>query len=162
MTTTLDQLKVWMEVAYENEQIEFKEAREQFDHDKLVKYCVALANEGGGKLILGVTNRRPRNVVGTKSFQNPKKIEIALYDTLKIHIESEELIHPDGRVVIFHIPSRPVGTALNYQGSYYMRVGDELVAMTWDKIKQIIAENSSAFLSQAAVAHIDSDEVVSL
>ncbi len=160
--TTLDQLKVWMEVPYENEHIEFKEAKEQYDQDKLIKYCVALANEGGGKLILGVTNRRPRNVVGTNAFQNPKKIEVTLYDTLKIHIESEELIHPDGRVVIFHIPSRPVGTALNYQGSYYMRVGDELVAMTWDKIKQIVAEDTSAFLSQIAMTDLDAENVVSL
>lgn len=161
MPATLDQLKIWMEVPYENENIEFKEAKEQFDRDKLIRYCVALANEGGGKLILGVTNRRPRHVVGTKAFNNPKKIEITLYDTLKIHIESEELTHPDGRVLIFHVPSRPVGAALNYQGSYYMRVGDELVAMTWDKIKQIAAEDSSVFLSQVAMTGLDAEKVVS-
>ncbi len=161
MTTTADQLKVWMNVPYENENIEFKEAKEQFDHDKLIRYCVALANEGGGKLILGVTNRRPRNIVGTNAFQNLKKVEIGLYDTLKIHIESEELKLPDGRAVIFHIPSRPVGTAINYQGSYYMRVGDELVAMTWDKIKQIVAEDTSAFLSQVAMTDLDAEKVVS-
>ena len=36
----------------ENEHLEFKEARERFDFEKLVKYCVTLANEGGGRFIL--------------------------------------------------------------------------------------------------------------
>ena len=39
--------------------------------DKLVNYCVALANEGGGKIILGVTDERPRSVVGTTAFAEP-------------------------------------------------------------------------------------------
>lgn len=162
MTTTIDQLKIWMEIPYENEHVEFKEAKEQFDQGKLIKYCVALANEGGGKFILGVTNRRPRTVVGTKAYQSLKKIEVMLYDTLKLHVESEELNHPEGRVVIFHIPSRPVGTALNYHGSYYMRVGDELVAMTWDKIKQIVAEDTSAFLSQTAMGDLEAEKITTL
>jgi len=48
MNVTLEQLKTWMK-ASEDEHLEFKEAKERFDFEKLVKYCVALANEGGGK-----------------------------------------------------------------------------------------------------------------
>ena len=32
----------------ENEHLEFKEAKNRFDFEELVKYCAALANEGGG------------------------------------------------------------------------------------------------------------------
>ncbi len=37
----------------EDEHLEFKEAKRYFDFEKLVRYCVAIANEGGGKIILG-------------------------------------------------------------------------------------------------------------
>jgi|GEM_PF-4857805 len=42
-----------------------KEAKQNYQFEKLVDYCVALANEGGGKIILGVTDKRPRRIVGT-------------------------------------------------------------------------------------------------
>ncbi|MXW41258.1 MAG: ATP-binding protein [Synechococcus sp. SB0668_bin_15] len=48
----------------ENEHPEFKEAQGNFDHEKLFSYCVALANEGGGNLVLGVTDRQPRLCTG--------------------------------------------------------------------------------------------------
>ena len=55
--------------APEGDQIEFKSAERNYEFDKLVRYVVALANEGGGTLVLGATDRRPREVVGTQAFQ---------------------------------------------------------------------------------------------
>jgi ATP-dependent DNA helicase RecG len=43
-------LQAWMNVGHENENLEFKEAKNQYDTTKLFRYCVALANEGGGNL----------------------------------------------------------------------------------------------------------------
>lgn len=37
----------------ENEHLEFKKAETSFEFKELVKYCCALANENGGKMILG-------------------------------------------------------------------------------------------------------------
>jgi len=51
--------------AREDEHLEFKEAKHNFHFERLIKYCVALANEGGGKIILGVTDQPPRRVVGS-------------------------------------------------------------------------------------------------
>ena len=51
METTSQQLKEWIR-REESEHLEFKQAGRQFDSEKLTRYCVALANEGGGKLIL--------------------------------------------------------------------------------------------------------------
>jgi predicted HTH transcriptional regulator len=68
MKTTLEELCAWMNAAHENEHLEFKEAKNQYDTTKLFRYCIALANEGGGKLILGVANEMPRKVVGTRRF----------------------------------------------------------------------------------------------
>ena len=56
MNTTIEQLQVWMD-AKEDEHLEFKEAKNHSDFEELVKYCVALANEGGGQMILGVTDK---------------------------------------------------------------------------------------------------------
>lgn len=48
----------------EDEHLEFKEAKQSFRFESLVDYWVALANEGGGRIVLGVTDRLPRRVVG--------------------------------------------------------------------------------------------------
>jgi len=58
MNTDLAQLQTWLN-AGEDEHLEFKEAKNRYDFEELVKYCVALANEGGGTMILGVTDKRP-------------------------------------------------------------------------------------------------------
>ncbi len=49
MSVTLEQLSTCMKSS-EDEHLEFKEAKKHFDFEKLVRYCVALANEGGGKI----------------------------------------------------------------------------------------------------------------
>jgi len=54
--------------APEGENFEFKEAKNSYEFDKLVKYSCALANRGGGKIILGVTDKRPRKVGWKTSF----------------------------------------------------------------------------------------------
>jgi len=53
----------------------------------------ALANEGGGKVILGVTDRRPRQVVGTKAFAEPGRTAAGLFDRLHRRMPVEEYSH---------------------------------------------------------------------
>ena len=64
MKTSNDQLSQWL-CEPEGTRLEFKEAKTGFHFDKLVEYCIALANEGGGKIIFGFSDNRPRNIVGT-------------------------------------------------------------------------------------------------
>ncbi|MCK5681450.1 ATP-binding protein [bacterium] len=40
----------------EGEHLEFEKAGKSFHFETLFKYCAALANEGGGKIVLGVTD----------------------------------------------------------------------------------------------------------
>jgi ATP-dependent DNA helicase RecG len=70
MSTSADQIDLWRQTPSETQRLEFKEAKEQFDSDRLYRYCVAIANEGGGHLVLGIANKPPRLVVGTNAFQN--------------------------------------------------------------------------------------------
>lgn len=76
MTVSDQQLKAWL-AAKENEHLEFKEAKNNFHFEKLVKYCAALANEGGGSIILGVTDKLPRKVVGSNAFTDLARTKAA-------------------------------------------------------------------------------------
>jgi len=68
MSTTAEEIDRWRLSSRENQRFEFKEAKAQFDTRKLLEYCVALANEGGGHLVLGVADAHPHLVVGTRAF----------------------------------------------------------------------------------------------
>jgi len=124
----------------ENEHLEFKEAKRHFDFEELVKYGVALANEGGGKIILGVTDAKPRKVVGSNAFTDPERTKAGLIERLRLRVDGEEIAHPDGRVLVFSIPSRPRGVPIEYKGAYYMRRGEDLVPMLPDMMKRILDE----------------------
>jgi len=87
---------------------------------------------------LGVTNKRPRKVVGTSAFQNPVKTVSQIYNKLHFRVNIDAVVHPDGRVLIFEIPSRPKGTAYQYEGRYLMRSGEELVSMSEDQLRKNI------------------------
>jgi len=158
MSTVLDKLREWME-GKEDEHLEFKEAKNRFDFEELVKYCAAIANEGGGKLILGVTNKRPRRVVDCRAFESLERTKAGLTERLHLRFEIDEIEHPDGRVLVFHVPSRPIGMPIQYRGSYWMRAGEGLVPMTPDRLKRIFDEAGPDFSAEicahAALSDID-------
>lgn len=132
-------------IASENEHLEFKEAKERYSFDKLTRYCAALANEGGGKFILGVTNRVPRAVVGSNAFMDLERTKNELLNKLHFRVEAKAVQHPNGRVVIFDVPSRPIGRAVDVDGAYLMRSGESLTKMTPDMLKRIFDEAVTDF-----------------
>src|SRR5690606_11346131 len=117
-------------LAPEGARLEFKEARRRFDFDELVRYCVAIANEGGGHIVLGVTDGRPRRVIGTAAFPEPGRTEAGIYERVGRRVTIEEFIHEDGRVLIVHVPPRVPGSAWSDRGVHWTRAGDSLVPMT--------------------------------
>lgn len=162
---TLDTLTHWLAAPAESEHLEFKEAKQQFDTTKLLRYCVALANEGGGHLVLGVSDKLPRRVVGTRSFAaaaDLNDIKSRIVDKLRIRVDAVELMHPEGRVLVFDVPSRPVGQPLDFDGAYLMRAGEDLVPMTPDQLRRIFAEGQPDWFSQAAKQGASADEVIAL
>ena len=147
MSVSIDELHTWMN-AREDEHLEFKEAKTRFDFEKLVKYCVALANEGGGRMILGVTDKPPRKVVGSRAFRDFERTKAGLVERLRLRLDVEEFQHPDGRVLVFQVPSRPLGVPLSYEGAYWMRGGESLVPMTPDQLQRIFAETGPDFSAE--------------
>lgn len=132
----------------EGSRIEFKSAAGGFHFEELARYCVALANEGGGRIVLGVTDKRPRKIIGTSAFTEPGRTEAGLFEQLRQKIPIEECLHEGKRVLIVNIPGRLPGTALQYKGAYLMRAGDSLVPMTDDQLRRIHEETGSDFSAE--------------
>jgi ATP-dependent DNA helicase RecG len=144
MTVTVEDLEELL-ACEEGEHLEFKEARTGYHFGRLAKHCAALANEGGGKVILGITDGRPRQIVGTKAFQQPEQTRRGLMDSLHIPVGFTELAHPQGRVLVFEVPPRSVGVPVKCEGVYWAREGDSLVAMSEDQLRAIFAESGHDF-----------------
>jgi ATP-dependent DNA helicase RecG len=147
MRTTVEQLHNWL-FEPEGLQLEFKVAKNRYDFDKLVQYCVALANEGGGKIILGVTDQRPRRIVGTTAFEEPGRTEAGLHNRLSHRIPVEELLLAEGRVLVVHVPGRLPGPAWQIEGRYLKRAGDDLTALGEAELKAMFAETGPDFSAE--------------
>jgi len=78
------------------------------------------------------------------------KLSHELLQKLRIRIDVEELIHPEGRILIFHIPPRPKGQPIKSTGNYNypMKVGESLVEMDNATLKRILNETDVDFSSQ--------------
>ncbi len=126
----------------ESAHVEFKSARNQFSKDAdLPDYCAALANEGGGYLVLGVSN--DREVVGTNAFLGTlDDVAADLFNKLRIRVEYEELVVEGKRVIIFTSPSRPLGQVVKSTGKYTrpMRSGSSLVEMDDHTYRRMLLE----------------------
>jgi ATP-dependent DNA helicase RecG len=150
----------------EGERLEFKEAKKDFDFGRLAKYCSAIANEGGGKIVLGVSDKRPRTVVGTQAFPDFSRTKHGLLQELGMRINAIEYTHSNGRVVVFAVPPRMTGRPVQYRGAYWMRSGESLVPMTPDRLRVVLNEAvldySSTVYDGASSSHLDPAAINSL
>lgn len=162
MSTTPQQVDLWRQAPSEDQHLEFKEAKNQFDTRKLSEYCVALANEGGGVLLLGVADRPPRAVVGTQAFPDTVDAAEKLFQSVGFRVDVDAVAHPDGRVLVFHVPSRPRGTAYHCDGKYLMRAGEALVPMSEDQLRRIFAEGQPDWLEEPSCVGLDGQQVAEL
>jgi ATP-dependent DNA helicase RecG len=162
MKTTVEQIDRWLVSRSETQVLEFKEAKNQYDNTKLFKYCVAIANEGGGHLLFGVRDKHPRKVVGSAACNDPMGMASKLFEHLGFRVDVEDVAHPDGRVVVFHIPNRPRGTAYAFEGAYLCRIGEELMPMSEDRLRVIFAEGRAEFIDLAAREDCSEEDVVRL
>jgi len=141
----LNQLRA---LPHETEWLEFKEAKDNFDFNKLGKYFSALSNEANlkdqrfGWLIFGIKDKT-REIVGTKYRTNKKdldslKEEIAKKTNNRVTFnEIYELDLPEGRVIMFQIPAASKGIPTSWEGHFYGREGESLNAINLQEIEQI-------------------------
>ncbi len=132
----------------EGERLEFKQAAHQYDQGKLEEYCCALANEGGGYLLLGITETPTPHVTSTQAFPQYEKVIHHLIQILRLKVTAEEILHPKGRVLVFTVPSHPLGIPISLNGKFLMRGGDSVLAMTPDQVKRILDEAGPDYSAQ--------------
>lgn len=125
--------------AKEGEHYQFKEAKRRFDSDEAAQICCALANCGGGMLVLGITDKRPRKVVGSEAFDQPERTRKGLIDKLKVMVDFQILKDSEGkRVLVFSVTSRPMGLPVQVDGIAWWYEGDSLIP-----IRQYLRESKN-------------------
>lgn len=110
-------------------------------------YIVALANEKGGRLVLGMEDAYPHQVAGSDFAQGKVgAFEDEVYERLHIRVRTEELFDEhNNRVLVINVPSRPIGKALRFEGVPLMRVGESLREMDDAEYFSIISEQDPDF-----------------
>ena len=143
------------------DKVEFKEAKRNYPFNGgshtsqdvrrkcFLGYVVAMANEGGGMLVLGMADKHPHKVVGS-DFGKGKLGELAdaVYSQLAIRIKFDELFENDLRILVVYIPSRPIGKTLKFEGVPLMRIGESLRNMSDEELFSILSEQEPDFSSK--------------
>ena len=131
--------------AKEGEHIQFKEAKNRFSFEEAAKCCCALSNDGGGMLVFGITDKRPRSVVGSLAFDQPERTRMGLIEKLKISIDFRLFNYEGKRVLVFDVKSRPMGLPVQYDGIAWIYEGDTIKPMPEDIRRRIYEEAGTDF-----------------
>ncbi len=158
---------------WENEVVEFKEANNDYDKEKIGRYFSAISNEANlkslqfGWFVFGVRNK-DKQIVGT-NYRNTKgldtlKQEISTNTTGSISFIEIYEIYPivDGekrRVIMFQIPAAAAAIPTGWNDHYYGRNGESLSALSIEEQDRIRGQEkkdwSKQFTTDATIEHLD-------
>lgn len=161
----------------ENEVVEFKLAKNNFDLHKLGQYFSAISNEANlknkkyGWLIFGVDDAT-HEFCGTDYKRNPLALEKLKHDIAKettgaISFMDIFVVHPQAadrkrqvRIIMFQIPAAVTAIPTGWKNRYYGRDGESLVDLSQEKIDRIRGERridwTKEILEEATLSHLDS------
>lgn len=161
-----------IEAGAENEVLEFKAASKQFHSDDVGRYFSALSNAAnlGGKasawLVLGVDDQR--QVVGSQAFSgsdslNRLKQQLHQGSNGQGFLRILECCFDGKRVLAFEIPAASSGFPVAWNGHYYDRAGESVVALGLEKLERIRQQGrDSSFETEYAVQGLANDETLAL
>ncbi len=147
---------------WENEIVEFKEANNDYDKDKIGKYFSAISNEANlkgvqfGWLVFGVRNK-DKKIVGSNyrdsSGLAKLKYEISLNTTGSISFIEIYEIYPvvdneKKRVILFQIPAAATAIPTGWNDHYYGRYGESLGALAIDEQDRIRGQEKKDWSKQ--------------
>lgn len=154
----------------ETELVEFKKAENSFSDTELGEYFSALSNEANLKgidhawIVFGIDNNT-HAVLGTHykssrpSLDEMKK-KIADQTTNRITFdEIYEVTYTGKRVIMFQVPAAPQGIPVAYQGHYYGRDNESLVALNLHEIELIRGQVSKVDWSAQVVEGATIDDL---
>lgn len=156
----------------ENEVVEFKEAKTNYDFNKLGKYFSALSNEANLQnhpqawLIFGVIDKN--NVICGTQFRKDEsalmslKSEIAQHTTGNLSFIQIHVTEIQGkRVILFEVPAAPKGIPVAWKGHYYGRDHEDIGALHLNELEtirnQVVQSDWSAGIcAGASLSDLDS------
>jgi ATP-dependent DNA helicase RecG len=156
---------------WENEVVEFKQAGNDYDTDKIGEYFSALSNEANLRgadrawLVFGINNKT-RGVVGSDYRPEPERLhglknQIAQSTEPSITFRDIHVLqHVQGRVVLFEIPPAPRGIPIAWKGHYFARAGESRTSLGLDKLDEIrqqtlLMDWSAQLVPGATLADLD-------
>ncbi|MBK9566100.1 MAG: ATP-binding protein, partial [Saprospiraceae bacterium] len=169
MGNILDHL---LSLSTETEVVEFKEAKNRYDKDKLGQYFSALSNEANlkgvevGYVLFGVKN--DKSIVGTSISDhelNEYKNEMAQHTSPRLSFGSTTRVEKDGKdVIVLEIPAAPKGQPVSWKGHCYGRDGESLGALNDYERDRIKAQNvsydwSSQILPDASIDDLSKEAI---
>lgn len=147
---------------WESEVVEFKEATNDFDKNKIGQYFSAISNEANlkqkqyGWLVFGVRNKG-KQIVGSDYRDTHGldilKQEISEETTGKISYIDIFEIYPETnnerrRVIMFQIPAAITATPTAWKGHYYGRNGESLGPLSVEELERIRGKRRRIGLSK--------------
>lgn len=164
-----------LSMTHETEVVEFKRVDNTYSESDIGKYFSALSNEANLKglqkawLVFGVDNKT-HNLTDThfkpsRASLDALKKKIADQITGRLtFIEIYDFTRDGKRVVMFEIPAAPKGIPVAYQGHYYGRDGESLVALNIHEIETIrrqasIDDWSRQIVEEADITDLDSEAI---
>lgn len=158
---------------WETEVVEFKEARNDYDKNKIGQYFSAISNESNlkslqhGWLIFGVRNE-DKQIVGS-NYRNNRgldrlKHEISIGTTGGISFIDIYEVYPivngeKKRVIMFQIPAAITAIPTGWYDHFYGRNGESLGALSVEEIDRIRGQEkkdwSKQIVADAEIQHLD-------
>lgn len=162
---------------WENEVVEFKEANNDYDKNKIGQYFSAISNEANlkglqfGWLVFGVRNK-DKVIVGT-NYRSTKgldilKQEISMNTTggisfIEIYEIYPNVVGEEKRVVMFQIPAAATAIPTGWNDHYYGRNGESLGALSIEEQDRIRGQEkkdwSKQILPDAKIEHLNKNAI---
>jgi ATP-dependent DNA helicase RecG len=155
---------------WENEVVEFKQAGNDYDTDRIGEYFSALSNEANLRgadrawLVFGVNNKT-RGVVSSDYRPEPERLhglknQIAQSAEPSITFRDIHVLHhARGRVVLFEIPPAPRGIPIAWKGHYFARAGESRTSLGLDKLDEIRQQTIHVDWSAQLIAKAGLDDL---
>lgn len=164
---------------WEFEIVEFKEAKGQYDTNKIGQYFSAISNEANlrrqqfGWLVFGVSEDKKKTIVGTNFKNGAGLLEKFKYEISKNTNDNISFIdilelkpivnNQEYRVLMFKIPAAVTGFPTSWKNHYYARSGESLVPLQQYKIDEIRSQErmdwSKQIVKDATINHLDKNAI---
>ncbi len=166
----LKQLLTELITTWENEVVEFKQAGNDYDTNKIGEYFSALSNEANLRsvdrawLVFGINNKT-RQIIGSDYRSEPERLhglknQIAQNTEPSITFRDIHVLqHDTGRVVLFEIPPAPRGIPIAWKGHYFARAGESRTSLGLDKLDEIRRQTINVDWSAQVVPQAKLDDL---